>query len=133
MQKAEANYLLCACSFLIFPHCDKSICRPGNIPCSSWEHYQLWQGNICPPQFPAIAWSFFWPAIANPCGSPCYSTVHAGSVVYIVSCFHCPILYISVCLAAGRIGSLLISKLLGRLELWDGWEKGGSLPPDRRM
>ena len=22
-------------------HCDKSICRPGNIPCNSWEHINI--------------------------------------------------------------------------------------------
>ena len=33
-------------------HCNKSICRPGNIPCNSCEHYQLQQRNIGPPQFP---------------------------------------------------------------------------------
>ena len=35
-------------------HCDKSIWRPGNIPCYSWKHYQLQQRNIFPAQIPAI-------------------------------------------------------------------------------
>ena len=39
-------------------YCDKSICRPGKIPCNSWEHYKLQQGYICQHQFPAIAWNF---------------------------------------------------------------------------
>ena len=42
----------------ILLHCDKSICRPGNIPCHSWEYYQLLQENVCPPHYPAIAWTF---------------------------------------------------------------------------
>ena len=42
-------------SSMSIQHCDKSIWRPGNIPCYSWEHYQLQQGNIFPAQIPAIA------------------------------------------------------------------------------
>ena len=37
-------------------HCE--ISRPGYIPCNSWENNQLQQGNIRPPQFPAISQTF---------------------------------------------------------------------------
>ena len=36
-------------------HCDKSIWRPGKLPCNSWEHYQIQLGNIFLAQIPAIA------------------------------------------------------------------------------
>ena len=39
-------------------HFHQSNWRSGNIPCYSWEHYQLQQGNIFPAQIPVVTQFF---------------------------------------------------------------------------